>query len=192
MPKKIYLASSSPRRLTLMQQLGLSPSVVSASIEETALPNEPPVSFVVRMAVEKAHAGYNRLEGESIYVVGGDTIIVCDGKVFGKPKNRMEASKMLSQLSGKTHQVLSAVALINEGTTYSEKCITEVTFAPLLTEQVESYLNTGEFEGKAGGYAIQGLAASFIKSIEGSYSAVMGLPLFELNQLLTEAGFYEH
>lgn len=190
MPVKIYLASSSPRRQELMEQLGLFPEKVTASVEEVALPNESAASFVVRMAVEKADAAYSKIAGNEIYVVAGDTIVVCDGKVFGKPANQFEAKKTLQALSGKTHTVISAVALMHDGATYSTKCVTKVSFKKLTQQEIENYTLSGESEGKAGAYAIQGKAATFISKIEGSYSSVMGLPLFELNELLEKSGYY--
>ncbi len=186
---KLFLASSSPRRKELLLQLGLTFDVVNAPIEEVALPNESPESFVLRMAIEKALSGFNKVAGKTIWVVGSDTAVVLNGKVFGKPKNVADAFNMLSSLSGKTHEVLSAVAVVYDGEVFSELNKTKVQFAVLTKEKIEAYIATEEPFGKAGSYAIQGVGAAFIQEIQGSYSAVMGLPLFELNQLLTQSRF---
>lgn len=189
MADKLFLASGSPRRLALLNQLGLSAKVVDAPIEEVALPNESPRSFVMRMAIEKAFAGYNKLEGHDIWVMGGDTLVELEGVVLGKPRNQLQARDYLTKLSGKTHQVMSAVAVIHQGEVFSDLCLTKVTFTKLTETQVSHYLATNEWQGKAGGYAIQGVAAQFINNINGSYSGVMGLPLFETSELLVRAGF---
>lgn len=186
----LYLASQSPRRLELLQQLGLNAETINAPVEEVALPNETPESFVIRMAVEKALSGFNKVEGKKIWVIGGDTIIVIEDKVFGKPRNKADACRMLGALSGKTHRVLSSVAVVADGQAFSALNRTEVTFKCLSEDEIINYWHSGEPEGKAAGYAIQGLGAKFVQKIEGSYSAVMGLPLFELNQLLEESNFY--
>jgi len=191
MHSKLYLSSSSPRRKELLAQIGLTPEIVIAPVEEVALPNESPESFVVRMAVEKAMAGYDKLSGEDIYVIGGDTIVILEKKVFGKPKHKFDAFNMLSQLSGKTHTVISAVAIVHDGVVNFDKSITQVSFKNLSELEIETYWQSNEPLGKAGSYAIQGLGARFIEKIEGSYSGVMGLPLFELNNLLIKAAFYE-
>ncbi len=190
MSPKTFLASNSPRRKELLEQIGIYPEIVIAPIEETALPNESPESFVIRMAVEKAMSGYDKLSGEDIYVIGGDTIVVLDKKVFGKPKNKYSAINMLSLLSEKTHRVISGVAIVYAGVVYFDKSMTKVTFKKLSVQDIEAYWQTEEPLGKAGSYAIQGVGAKFIERIDGSYSGVMGLPLFELNQLLIKAGFY--
>lgn len=186
----LFLASQSPRRAELLSQLGLEFEIIFSPIEETALPKESPESYVLRMGVEKAIAGYNKLPGKDIWVLGSDTAVVIDGKVLGKPKNKYDAKRMLGLLSGKIHQVLSSVAVIQDGAVHSALSKTWVTFEPMTTEDIDGYWQTGEPEGKAGGYAIQGLAAQFISKIEGSYSGVMGLPLCELRQILKESRFY--
>ena len=186
---KLFLASGSPRRLALLNQLGLSANVVDAPIEEVALPNESPRSFVTRMAIEKAFAGYNKLAGHDIWVVAGDTLVELEGVVLGKPRNQHQASEFLTKLSGKTHRVLSAVAVIHQGETFVGLNDTAVTFASLTDQQLASYLASNEWQGKAGAYAIQGVGAQFISHINGSYSGVMGLPLFETSELLVRAGY---
>lgn len=186
----IFLASESPRRKELLQQLGLQFEVVNAPVEEVALPNEPPESYVLRIAIEKALSGFNKVAGKAIWVVGGDTAVLVKGRVFGKPKNEVDAFKMLSKLSGQTHEVLSAVAIVFDGEVFSALNKTSVTFKVLSESEIRDYINSDEPFGKAGSYAIQGLGAKFIKRIEGSYSGVMGMPLFELNQLLEASGYY--
>ena len=189
----LYLASESPRRQELMQQLNLQFEVVKAPIEEVVLPEETPQAYVKRIAQEKAQAGFAKLPPQlseaPIWVVGGDTAVVLEGQVFGKPANDVEAKKMLSMLSGQTHQVLSSLAVLCNDNVYSAISTTQVTFKNLTKAEIDEYWLTGEPEGKAGGYAIQGLGAKFIESIDGSYSGVMGLPLYELNQLLIESGY---
>ena len=186
----IFLASESPRRKELLQQLGLQFEVVNAPVEEIALPNEPPESYVLRIAIEKALSGFNKVAGKKIWVVGGDTAVMLSGRVFGKPKNEVDAFRMLSKLSGQTHEVLSAVAIVFDGEVFSALNKTSVTFKVLSESEIMDYISTDEPFGKAGSYAIQGLGAKFIKRIDGSYSAVMGVPLFELNQLLEASGYY--
>ena len=189
---KLYLASSSPRRAELLQQLHLDFEVILSPIEETGLPKESPQSFVLRMAVEKAFAGYNKVPGNQIWVIGSDTAVLVNQKLLGKPKNEVDGLRMLKLLSGRTHQVLSAVAVLTDGEVFSALNTTQVTFKKLSDLEMQTYWQTGEPKDKAGGYAIQGLGAQFIEKIDGSYSGVMGLPLFELNQLLTESGYFNH
>lgn len=186
----LYLASASPRRQELLRQIGIEFQQVIAPIEEVALPNETPESFVRRMAIEKAFDGYNKLPGHHIWVLGGDTLIRYRDKVFEKPRHKQDAIRMLSMLAGKTHQVLSAIAIVHDGQVFSEVVTTHVTFKKLSLNEIEDYWQTGEPKGKAGAYAIQGLAAKFIEKIEGSYTGVVGLPLFELQELLERSNFY--
>lgn len=186
----LFLASQSPRRLELLQQLGLQATPIYVPIEEVALPHESPSAFVVRMAVEKAYAGFNKLSGSQCYIIGGDTVVLAQGKVLGKPKSEADARRMWQWIAGETHQVLSAVAVVHDGVAYSALNVTKVTFRPMSEQEMTDYWSSGEPRDKAGAYAIQGVGAKFIEKIEGSYSAVMGLPLFELNQLLIEAGYF--
>lgn len=189
--KQVYLASGSPRRAELLQQLGLVFDVVNAPIEEVALPNETPDSFIRRMAIEKALDGFNKVAGAKVWVIAGDTMVVQDGRVFGKPKNQADAIRMWTGLSGRAHQVLSAVSVVYDGEVFCALNQTTVYMREMSHQDMSDYWQSGEPEGKAGAYAIQGLGARFIERIEGSYSAVMGLPLFELDQLLKQAHFYE-
>ena len=188
--KKVFLASQSPRRLALLKQLGIQAETVNAPIEEVGLPHESPEAFVLRMAVEKAYAGFNKIAGTESFVIAGDTVVLAQGKVLGKPKNQADAFRMWRLLSGQSHQVLSSVAVVKDGVAYSEVSKTEVCFRQVSEAEMQAYWLSGEPQDKAGAYAIQGLGARFIQSIEGSYSGVMGLPLFELDRLLTQAGFY--
>lgn len=190
MDRPLYLCSQSPRRAMLLEQLGIAYQMVEAPIEETALPNESPESFVVRMAVEKALSGFNKLAGRQIWVLGADTLVLKGKTVFGKPKSEYEASQMLTALSGGLHQVLSAVAIVHDGQVFSKVSTTQVWFRGLSETEIADYLATGEPMGKAGAYAIQGFGAKFIEKIEGSYSGVMGLPLFELDQCLVASNYY--
>lgn len=191
MNAQLFLASASPRRSELLSQLGVSFETVNAPIEEVALPNEPPLSFVKRMAIEKALSGFQKVDGNRVWVIGGDTLVLFEGKALGKPRNEAEGIRMLKQLSGNTHEVLSAVAIVFDGMVHSALSKTQVRFRSLSDEDIMSYWQTGEPLDKAGSYAIQGLGARFIRSINGSYSGVMGLPLYELDQLLMETKFYK-
>lgn len=188
--RPLFLASESPRRAELLQQLNLTFETVNAPVEEVGLPNESPESYVLRIAIEKALSGFNKVAGKTVWVVGGDTVILFEGRVFGKPKNEADAFKMLAALSGQAHQVLSAVALVFDGEVFSALNTTSVRFKVLSESEITAYIKSEEPFGKAGSYAIQGLGAQFIERIEGSYSAVMGMPLFELSQLLGASGYY--
>ena len=180
----LYLASQSPRRVALLSQLGLYPSILAAEIEEIWLPNESPQAFVERMARGKANAGMLALGDKRGVVIAADTEVVLDGDVFGKPLDPEHARSMLSRLSGRTHSVISAVCLLDASEESLAISISEVDFATLAPADIDSYIATGEPFGKAGAYAVQGQAASFISAIRGSYSGIMGLPLFETAQLL--------
>ncbi|AZR81842.1 Maf family protein [Thiomicrospira sp. S5] len=190
MSKKVYLASSSPRRRELLEQIGVDFELVDAPVEETFLPNESPESFVIRMAVEKAFSGFNKVPEKKAWVIGSDTVVLKDGKLFGKPRHKMDAQRMMRALSDARHDVLSAVSVVYDGRILSKLSRSEVTFRAVSDAEFEAYWQTGEPEGKAGGYAIQGLGAKFISQLHGSYSGVMGLPLYELDQLLAESEFY--
>ncbi len=190
MSKKVYLASSSPRRRELLEQIGVDFELVEAPVEETFLPNESPESFVIRMAIEKAFSGFNKVPEKKAWVIGSDTVVLKDGKLFGKPRHKMDAQRMMRALSGAQHEVLSAVAVVYDGQVFSKLSRSKVTFRAISDAEFEVYWKTGEPEGKAGGYAIQGLGAKFVSQLQGSYSSVMGLPLYELDQLLTESEFY--
>jgi len=187
--KPLYLASGSPRRKELLEQVHLQFDVVNAPVEEVALPHENPESYVRRIAIEKALAGFNKVSGKEVWVIGGDTAVMINGKVLGKPKNQVDSYRMLTLLSGKLHHVLSAVAIVYDGEVFSKVNSTEVLFKTLSEHEIKQYIESTEPQGKAGSYAIQGLGANLIESIHGSYSGVMGLPLYELDQLLIQSGF---
>lgn len=182
---QLILASASPRRQQLLAQLGLSFQVQSADIDETPTPNETPAAYVKRLALEKAQAVYTQYpEKDQLAVLGSDTSVIYQGKIFGKPEDETEAKTMLSQLSGQTHQVMTAIALIYQGKPKLDLNISQVSFALLTAADIDAYIATREPFDKAGAYAIQGHAAAFISYLQGSYSGVMGLPLFETKRLL--------
>ena len=190
----LYLASQSPRRRELLTQIGVPFSEISVDIDETAKAHECPEEYVVRLAKEKALAGWNIAKSKNIPVLGSDTAVVIDGVILGKPQNSDDAMRMLSLLSGKTHQVMTAVALalLPENSHKPELrtviSVSDVSFKQLTTTEIEQYVYSGECDDKAGSYAIQGLAATFITHLSGSYSGVMGLPLFETYELLNNTG----
>lgn len=185
----VYLASGSPRRRELLQQIGVSFRVVGTAVDEAVLPGETPAAYVTRLAAAKADAGWDRSrDAADAPVLAADTAVVLEGKILGKPANRQDAEGMLRQLSGRTHEVLTAIALRTVNGLQSRISRSEVTFRSIAEAEAEAYWETGEASDKAGAYAIQGRAAIFIADLRGSYSGVMGLPLFETAELLSEAG----
>lgn len=185
----LHLASASPRRRELLAQIGVPFVTLIASIDETALPGEPAERYVERLAREKARAGLAALSDPADAVVlGADTAVVLDGRILGKPADRAECLATLTALSGREHQVLTAVALASAQRIESRVVASRVRFRPLRAGEAEAYWATGEPCDKAGSYGIQGLAAVFVSQLEGSYSAVVGLPLCETAQLLGEFG----
>ena len=183
---QITLASASPRRRELLEQVQLAYQVIPVDIDETHLEGEGAEQFVKRLAVEKAKAGY-KLNSDHP-VLGSDTIVVIDGEILGKPENKMHFLEMFKLLSGQKHRVMTAVAIYDGKQAQCAISKSEVEFELLSQQQVEAYWNTGEPEGKAGGYAVQGIAAQFIRNISGSYSGIMGLPLYETTKLLEQQG----
>jgi septum formation protein len=183
----IVLASSSPRRQELLRQVGVKFRVVVAEVDESVLQGEAPTAYVVRVARDKALEVLAR-EGDGLPVLGADTAVVLDGRILGKPGDRAAALTMLSSLSGRTHEVYSA-AVLAVGAQPPREClnISRVTFAELDRAWIESYCDTGDPMDKAGAYGVQGRAAEKIIRIEGSFSGVMGLPLYETCQLLRQA-----
>lgn len=180
----IVLASASPRRRELLDQLGVVHEVVPADVDETAAPGEAPGLLVLRLARAKAQAGLQR-EGGARAVLGADTIVVLKGEVFGKPRDRDDAVRMLVALGGCEHQVMTAVAVATPGGGMRDALsVTGVRMRPISAVEAAMYWDSGEPAGKAGAYAIQGLGAMFIEHIAGSYSGVMGLPLYETARLL--------
>ena len=183
----LYLASGSPRRRELLTQIGVPFTPVSAPIDETPLPGESAAAYVERLAVAKAEAGLASLGGPAL-TLGADTAVVLDGRILGKPENREHALAMLAELSGRAHQVLTAVA-VSDGQRCQSLCVaSNVRFRPISPAEAERYWASGEPADKAGGYAIQGLGAVFVTGLEGSYSAVVGLPLSETAELLGQFG----
>jgi septum formation protein len=182
----ICLASMSPRRRELLTQIGVPHIARGAGIDEAVLPGEMPSQYVTRIAREKALTV--RREGQKLPVLAADTTVVLDGRLFGKPRDRADAIGMLERLSARSHQVLTAVALASADGLAERLSTSQVRFRRILQEECAAYWETGEPRDKAGGYAIQGFAAVFVESLTGSYSGVMGLPLFETADLLRTAG----
>ena len=177
------LASASPRRAELLRQLGLSFKIHAADIDETLNPQEKALDYVLRMATSKGQAVSEHYSPESV-VIAADTVVCLGQNIMGKPKNQTDSESMLMQLSSQTHKVHTALAVLYQNHCRHCICSSEVTFRALTPREIKSYWQTGEPADKAGSYAIQGLAARFIQHLTGSYSGVMGLPLYELDQLL--------
>jgi septum formation protein len=184
----LYLASQSPRRRELLGRLGLPFAVLDVDVPERRAPDEHAADYVRRVARDKAYAGLERLGDARAWVLGADTEVVLDDAVFGKPRDAADAAAMLRRLSGRTHQVLSAVILAGHEGEHATLSVSQVTFATLDEDTIAAYVASGEPEGKAGAYAIQGNAQAFIAHLAGSYSGVMGLPLYETAGLLRAAG----
>jgi septum formation protein len=206
----LYLASASPRRRELLEQLGLACEVVLPEVDEKCLVGEAPRDYVQRLALAKARRGWEMAQGQDgrKLVLGADTCIAIDGDILGKPAAEAEALAMLARLSGRSHEVYSAVALMgaieynrlldaaqDQGGVTADALasmvrvsLSRVTFAHLTPRQCQAYWTSGEPRGKAGAYAIQGKAAAFVQHLEGSYSGVVGLPLFETAELLQQHG----
>jgi len=185
--KKIYLASASPRRAELLQQIGIEFESLVADIDETILPGEAVTHFVQRLAIEKGRQATRILADTARPVrpiLSADTVVALGGHILGKPADRDDAARMLRQLSGHVHEVYTAVSLWDGQRIQNRLSHSRVSFAALSDEQIAWYCDTGEPLDKAGAYAIQGRAALFIENLEGSYSGVMGLPLFETGELL--------
>jgi septum formation protein len=186
-PKPVLrLASASPRRRQLLDLIGVPHVVTPADIDETPRPAEPPGDYVVRLAREKAEAVWAR--HQDLPVFAADTTVVVDGEILGKPESAAEAVAMLGKLSGRGHYVHTGIALRTRHGVEDALSTTEVEFAPLTDDMILAYWESGEPQGKAGAYAIQGLGAVFVSDIAGSYTGVMGLPLFETAELLRHAG----
>lgn len=189
---KLILASASPRRAEILRDAGYPFTVLSSAIDETPYPDEAPEELVLRLAQAKADLASARAVGPAI-LIAADTEVVLDGRIFGKPGSPDDAGEMLRKLSGRTHTVLTGVALIRlpqvERLSFVES--THVEFAPLSDEEIKRYLLTGEPHDKAGGYAIQGYAARYIPRIEGCFFNVVGLPVARLQHALSELGWRE-
>jgi septum formation protein len=194
----IYLASQSPRRSQLLDQIGVAHRILVADASEDAesleiaLKNEAPKAYVMRVTGLKLDAAVARLKNRALIaapVLCADTTVAMGRVIYGKPENAADAARMLAELSGQTHRVLTAVAVAHGRKRVSLLCESKVTFAKMTKAQIASYVATGEPLGKAGSYGVQGKAAGMIERISGSYSGIMGLPLFETTQLLRQIGF---
>ena len=194
----IYLASQSPRRSQLLDQIGIAHQILVADATEDAesleiaLKNEAPQAYVMRVTGLKLDAAVTRLKTRGLVAVPvlcADTTVAMGRVIYGKPENAADAARMLAALSGKTHRVLTAVAVAHGRKRMSLLSESKVTFATMTKTQIASYVATGEPLGKAGSYGVQGMAAGMIARISGSYSGIMGLPLFETTQLLRQIGF---
>lgn len=186
----ILLASASPRRSALLTQIGVSHTVRPVDIDESVRPGEAPAEYVYRLARTKAEVLWDGLAvGDRLPVLGADTTVALGEHILGKPANSAELLQMLRRLSGRTHQVYTGVALRSERGVQLRLSVSDVTFRALTDIEIIAYWETGEPADKAGGYAVQGRAAMFIERIHGSYSGIMGLPLFETAQLLEEIGW---
>lgn len=183
----LLLASASPRRRELLAQIGVIPDVWPADIDEAVRPGEMPVDYVLRLARGKAEAVW-AASGGRCPVLAADTSVVCGPDILGKPADKAALVGMLTRLASRPHEVLTAVALRSGAGLRTALSTSEVTFRPLKRDEIERYWETGEPADKAGGYAVQGLGAIFISRLQGSYSGVMGLPLYETAQLLQAAG----
>jgi len=199
MTQRIYLASRSPRRRELLKQIGVGFEMLllredparGADVDETPLPGEVPRDYVLRIAQAKAEAAWQRLQQRKLPrmpVLAADTAVVLGERILGKPSDNEAAAEMLRALSGHEHQVLTAIAVAFDRRLEMRLSLSTVGFKTLSDEEIRRYILTGEPRDKAGAYAIQGRAAGFIATLSGSYSGVMGLPLFETTQLLTEFG----
>ena len=184
---QLVLASTSPRRRELLAQLGVTFDVLPVAVDEQPLAAEQAADHVCRLALAKARAGADQV-GADVCVLGADTVVVVDGEIFGKPEHAKAAAVMLRRLSGRTHEVLSAVARVYRGGHQVRLSESRVTFRTLSAAEIAAYCASGEPLDKAGAYAIQGRAAAFVRHLEGSYSGVVGLPLFETAELLASVG----
>lgn len=185
----LYLASQSPRRRELLQQIGVRFSALTVSVPERPNPQESPADYVQRLALEKARAGFQRVQSEQLPlrpVLGADTVGVLGDKILEKPLDAEHGIAMLRRLSGQTHQVMSAVAMCDGVSEQVRLSITDVHFRPLSETEIHAYWHSEEPADKAGGYAIQGLGAVFVRAIHGSYTGVVGLPIEETLELLRD------
>lgn len=184
----VYLASASPRRRQLLAQIGVRFATVATEVVEDRLPGEPPPALVTRLALAKAQDALRRASDGAAPVLAADTAVAIAGEIFGKPAGEGDALRMLRRLSGITHEVFSAVAVTNGRREATALSRSEVTFRALSDAEIRAYWRTGEAADKAGAYGIQGVGAVFVSDLRGSYSGVMGLPLFETARLLRSFG----
>lgn len=198
--QRIYLCSQSPRRRELLKQIGVNYELLllrsdprrNVSVDETPHENEDPVEYVQRICREKAQAGWDALLYRNLPpfpVLAADTTVTIDGKIIGKPRDNNHAAEILHELSGRQHQVLTALAVTYEERTEMRLSTTTITFAQLDEQRIRRYLLSNEAHDKAGAYGIQGYAGAFVEHIDGSYTGVMGLPLFETVELLKVFGY---
>jgi len=189
MNKKIILASASPRRKELLKSMGLEFEVIPSEVEENIENKSFSLELIENLAAEKAADIANKIKFLSI-IIGSDTVVVINNKILGKPKDKKDAFHMLKMLSGNTHQVISAIAVIDTetGKILKDSVVSDVTFKQLSDEEINAYIETGEPMDKAGSYAIQGLAGMFVKSINGCYSNIVGISVFKLAEMLKELG----
>lgn len=196
---KIYLASKSPRRRELLRQIGVEFELLmlrddparGPDVSEAVLPGETPENYVARVTLEKANAAKQAMLLRRLpmrMIITADTTVAIDGRILGKPADKAEARQMMQALSGRTHQVLTSVVLIHDEESWQITQQSDVTFSAMTADQIDAYCALKEPYDKAGGYAIQGMAAMFIQEISGSYSGIMGLPIHETAQLLRQAG----
>ena len=179
----LFLASNSPRRAELLSQIDVQFEHISVEIDETKQDDETSQAYVQRLALEKALAGLEKNKHQGV-VLGADTIVLCEEVVMEKPKSKQHAKQMMDLLSANTHQVLTAVALVSKQKQSVKLVTTAVTFKALTEQEISDYWETDEPQDKAGGYGIQGIAGQFVTHISGSYSAVVGLPLYETAELI--------
>jgi len=184
----LLLASASPRRREILTQIGVQFQVVEHTVDEALIPGESPEAYVQRLALAKALSVQAQPHTEAIPVLGSDTIVVCGKQILGKPKDKEDAERMLNLLSGREHQVFSAIAICLGAEHETVLVRTEVRFKVLSEQEIEAYWQSEEPIGKAGAYAIQGLGGMFVTALVGSYSGVVGLPIFETSQLLNKFG----
>lgn len=183
----IILASASPRRRELLVQAGCDFVVVNSAVIEDNTLDLPPEELAMLLAKDKAADVFSKVEKQDV-VIGADTIVVLDGQVYGKPVDTKDARRMLTSLSGREHQVITGIAVVTEGNTWTDFVVTRVKMEDSKAEQIEAYLATGEPMDKAGAYAIQGMGALLVESISGCYTNVVGLPLNKLSSVLKKAG----
>jgi septum formation protein len=188
-PSDVILASASPRRLDLLRQIGLEPGhIIPAEIDESPLPGEKPKDLAVRLAKEKAHKVH--VSHPESFILAADTVVACGPRLLDKAETIEQARAFLTLLSGRRHHVYGGICLISpDGKVRSRLCKTLVQFRPLSPAHIDAYLQSGEWKGKAGGYAIQGLAGTYVKYLAGSYSNVVGLSLYDIMALVEGAGF---
>jgi septum formation protein len=189
---QFILASASPRRRELLQRVGIAFGIIPSETSEVAQPGELPQEYALRVASEKAWDVARKHPGA--WVLGADTIVEIDGEILGKPQDAADGQRMLRQLSGRTHQVMTAFALLDEAgwVRVRQVVISRVTFKPLSDAQIREYLATGEPFDKAGAYAVQGLGAALVEGVEGSYTNVVGLPMDEVQAALRAVGLLAH